>query len=303
VNIFLAIFTYFAYVFIITMYTKKAVKYLGMPTHIRWDLYPVIHEENYRYGGSYFEHLDWWTRVRSRAHVRGIFYLLKEYFTLGEYFKKNMGYWYFLYPWHIGFILIITFHILCFFGALLITFGITVSPASPDVSGIIFYYAIFLTGVISFITGAFGSVGVLVKRIVDKNLSLYASPLNYFTYLFTLAVFLSGLYAWYFVDPAFSEYRDFWKGLLTLNFITMEPGAVVHILLFNLFLVYLPFTRSMHYVTRFFAFFLIRWDDEPNVRGSELEKRLQKLIGQKLTWSAPHIKSGETWLDNVKPEV
>ena len=183
------------------------------------------------------------------------------------------------------------------------TFGITVSPGSPDVSGTIFYYAIFLTGVISFITGAFGSVGVLVKRIVDKNLSLYASPLNYFTYLFTLAVFLSGLYAWYFVDPAFAEYRDFWKGLLTLSYVTVEPGAVVHILLFNLFLVYLPFTRSMHYVTRFFAFFLIRWDDEPNLRGSELEKRLVQLVGQKITWSAPHIKSGETWLDNVKPEV
>jgi nitrate reductase gamma subunit len=285
------------------MYTKKAVKYLGMPTHIRWDLYPVIHEENYRYGGSYFEHMDWWTRVRSRAHVRGFLYLLKEYFTLGEYFKKNVGYWYFLYPWHIGFILIITFHILCFFGALMMAFGINVSPDSADASGVVFYYAIFVAGVISFITGAFGSIGVLVKRIVDKNLSLYASPLNYFTYLFTLVVFLSGLYAWYFVDPAFAEYRAFWKGLLTLNYITVEPGAVVHILLFNLFLVYLPFTRSMHYVTRFFAFFLIRWDDEPNLRGSELEKRLVQLVGQKITWSAPHIKSGETWFDNVKPEV
>jgi nitrate reductase gamma subunit len=301
-NTFLAIFTYFAYVFIIAMYTKKAITWLDMPAHMRWDLYPVIHEENYRYGGSYFEHMDWWTRVRSRAHVRGLLYLLKEYFTLGEYFKKNMGYWYFLYPWHVGFILIITFHILCFFGALLMTLGITVSPGSPDVSGTIFYYAIFLTGVISFITGAFGSIGVLVKRIVDKNLSLYASPLNYFTYLFTLAVFLSGLYAWYFVDPAFSEYRDFWKGLLTLNFVRVEPGAVVHIVLFNFFLVYLPFTRSMHYVTRFFAFFLIRWDDEPNLKGSKLEKKLQKLVGQKITWSAAHIKSGETWFDNVKPE-
>ncbi len=299
-NYFLAIFTYFAYVFIVAMYTKKALKWLGMPTHIRWDLYPVIHEENYRYGGSYFEHMDWWTRVRNRAHVRGLLYLLKEYFTLGEYFKKNVGYWYFLYPWHIGFILIITFHILCFFGALLMVFGITVSPDSADVLGVIFYYAIFLAGVISFVTGAFGSIGVLVKRIVDKNLSLYASPLNYFTYLFTLVVFLSGLYAWYFVDPAFSEYRDFWKGLLTLDYITVKPGAVVHILLFNFFLVYLPFTRSMHYVTRFFAFFLIRWDDEPNRRGSELEKRLENLVAQKITWSAPHVRQGETWLDNVK---
>ncbi len=299
-NTFLAIFTYFAYVFIIVMYTKKAVKYLSMPTHIRWELYPVIHEDAYRYGGSYFEHLDWWTKARQKAHVRGLLFLLKEYFILGEYFKRNRGYWYFLYPWHIGFILIIAFHILCFFGAVLMALGIPVSPDSTSILGMMFYYVILLFGVVSFATGAFGSIGILIKRVSDKNLNLYASPLNYFTYIFTLIVFLSGLYAWYFIDPMFAEYREFWKGLITLNFITVEPAAVLHIVLFNLFLIYLPFTRSMHYITRFFAFFLIRWDDEPNKRGSELEKKLQQLFGQKITWKAPHIKSGGTWLDNVK---
>lgn len=299
-NTFFAIFTYFAYIFIVAMYTIKALKYLKMPTHLRWELYPVIHEETYHYGGSYFEHLNWWTKVRRKKNVRGLLFLLKEYFILGEYFKKNKGYWYFLYPWHIGFILIITFHMLCFFGAVLMALGMTISAGSPDILGMLFYYAILLTGVISFIAGAFGSIGILIKRIGDKDLSLYASPLNYFTYAFTLVVFLSGLYAWGFIDPTLSEYREFWKGLITLNFINVDHGAVLHIVLFNLFLIYLPFTRSMHYITRFFAFFLIRWDDEPNIRGSELEKRLQKLFEQKITWSAPHIKSGETWLDNVK---
>jgi hypothetical protein len=53
----------------------------------------------------------------------------------------------------------------------------------------------------------------------------------------------------------------------------------------------------MHYITRFFAFLWVRWDDEPNLRGSRIEKRLQKWLNQSLDWSAPHIQSGNKWID------
>lgn len=294
-NVFLAVLTYFSYIFIVAAYGAKIVKYLRLPTHLRWELYPVIHEEKYRYGGSYYEHIDWWTRVRTKSHARGISYLLKEYFILGDYLKNYASYWLALYPWHIGFILIITFHILCFFGALAMVFGVNVSAGSPDTSGSVLYYAILLTGVISFVTGTIGSAGLFIKRMFDKNLRVYASLLTFFIYIFTLVVFVSGFYSWYFVDPDLAEYREFWVGLITLHFIHVEPATAVHIVLFDLFLIYLPFTRSLHYVTRFFVFFLIRWDDEPNVRGSELEKRLLDLFDQKTTWSAPHIRAGKKW--------
>ncbi|MCX5808149.1 MAG: respiratory nitrate reductase subunit gamma [Proteobacteria bacterium] len=299
-RIFLAILTYFSYIFIIAMYTIKAAKYLKLPVHLRWELYPVMHEENYQYGGSYFEQVDWWTRIRQKRYLRGFLFLLKEYFVLGEYFQKHKAYWYFLYPWHIGFILIITFHILCFFGAVAMVFGITISSSSQSITGIVFYYAILFTGVVSFVTGAFGSVGLLIKRIYDENLKQYATPLHYFTYIFTFLIFISGFYAWYFIDPTLSEYREFWKGLITFKFIDVGCGAATHIILFNLFLVYLPYTRSMHYITRFFGFCLIRWDDEPNMRGGKLERKLQALLNQKVSWSAAHIKSGKTWGEQVE---
>jgi hypothetical protein len=60
---------------------------------------------------------------------------------------------------------------------------------------------------------------------------------------------------------------------------------------------YLPFTRSLHYITRLFGFWLIRWDDEPNVRGSFLEKRVNEALDEKQDWGAPHIKGGSTWRD------
>jgi nitrate reductase gamma subunit len=294
----LALFTYFAYAFVIAGYSVKIVKYLSLPTHLRWELYPVIHEEGRAYGGSRFERADWWEEGPRRHPVRGFFFLLKEYFHLGEYFHRHRCYWCFLYPWHVGFVLIITFHILCFVSAVAMAWGLEVAPAA-GASGIILYWAVYVTGVVSFISGVFGSLGLIVERRRDNGLAVYATPLNYVSYVFTLAVFASGLAAWLFVDPSFSEYREFWKGLVTLRFVSVEAGSAIHIVLFNLFLIYLPFTRSLHYVTRFFAFFLIRWDDEPNVRGSELEKRLQELMTQKVTWSAPHIKAGKSWVEQV----
>lgn len=296
----LLVMTYAAYIFIVTMYTVKAVKFLRLPRHLRWDLYPVMHEERYRYGGSYFEDMDWPSRRREKARLRSSVFLLKEYFTLGEYFKRHKSYWLALYPWHVGFVLIIGFHICTFFAALLMVLGLPVSGGSPFLAGQVFYYIVLFMGVISFVAGILGSVGIVIKRLVDDDLRAYATPQNYITYIFCLVVFLSGFYAWYFVDPTFSEYRHFWAGLITWNPIGVAPGAALHIILFNLFLIYLPFTRSMHYITRIFAFLLIRWDDEPNMRGSDLERELMKQFGRKVTWSAPHIRGGKTWGDVAK---
>jgi nitrate reductase gamma subunit len=301
-TLFLALFTYFAYFFIVVAYSVKVVKYLKLPLHLRWELYPVIHEDGFSHGGSRLERVNWWESVPGKRPIRGFFYLTKEYLHLGEYFHRHRSYWSVLYPWHVGFILIITFHILCFFGALLMVGGIEVSAQSAALSGELFYWAVMVTGVVSFITGAFGSAGLLFKRAVDRNLKLYATPLNYFTYIFTLAVFVSGLFSWFFVDPTFSEYREFWVGLATLTFRGVEAGAAVHIVLFNCFLIYLPFTRSLHYITRFFAFFLIRWDDEPNIRGGELERRLQKAMEGRLSWAAPHIRTGKNWGEQTGEE-
>ncbi len=298
--VFLVVITYVGYIFVITMYTVKAVKYLRLPRHLRWELYPVMHEERYRYGGSYFEETDWISRTRKKGRLRSIIFLLQEYFSMSEYFKRQKTYWLVLYPWHIGFILIITFHILTFFAAAIELAGMPVSGDSPFVTGRLFYYAVLLIGLVSFASGLIGSIGVMIRRVADEDLRLYATPQNYFTYLFCVAVFASGLYAWYAVDPTFSEYREFWMGLITLHPVAVAGASALHILLFDLFLIYLPFTRSMHYITRLFAFLLIRWDDEPNLRGSKLEAELLQQLGQKVTWAAPHIKSGQSWVDQVK---
>ncbi len=296
-SVLLTILTYFAYIFIVAMYSVKLVKIARMPVHLRWELYPVAHEAKSQYGASYYEDLEQWTKQRRKTVLKGTLFLLKEYFCMGEYFQRNRWYWLVLLPWHIGFILIITFHILCFFGALALVAGVPVSAESALSLGGILYFLILITGVVSFVSGSFGSVGLLIKRLCDKDLRAFATPQNYFNYLFTLAVFGSGLYAWLFVDPTLSGYREFWKGLITLNPTPVDYATTTHIILFALFLIYLPFTRSLHYITKFFAYFWVRWDDKPNVRGSKFEGKLKEWLNKPVSWSAPHIPRGKTWAE------
>lgn len=273
-RVILLILTYFAYVFVVAMYTRKAIKYARMPVHLRWELYPM---------------------PRYKSFLRRFLFILKDNFYLGEYFHRDRGYWFVLLPWHIGFILIISFHILCFLGALVMLSSLSISSESANILGRAIFYVTLMTGVCSFISGSFGSIGLFIKRLTGEDLRAYASPVNYFNYLFTLAVFLSGLYAWYFIDPTFSEYREFWKGLVTLKPTNVEPAAAIHIIFFALFLIYLPFTRSMHYITRFFAYFWIIWDEKPFLKGSKIEKSVKELLNKPISWSAPHIQSGKKW--------
>jgi nitrate reductase gamma subunit len=301
-RILLAIITYAGYVFVVSMYSIKLIKYFRLPLHLRSEVYPVIPGDPTSKERSYYEEIDWWTRPRRHNRVRRLWFLFSDYFLLREYFRRDKSYWLFLYPWHIGFIMIITFHIFCFFGALASLLGVPVTYGSPSVLGNAIFGLTLGTGVVSFILGLFGSIGILIKRLIDKDLRNYATPQNYFTYLLLLAVFLSGLYSWY-SDPMFSVYRSFWRGLITLKPIDVEPAMAIHILLFALLLIYLPFTRSLHYITRLFGFLLIRWDDRPNLRGSVLEKKVEEMLNLKANWKGPHIKPDLTWKELASDSI
>jgi nitrate reductase gamma subunit len=288
--------TYVSYVFVVVAYAIKISKIARLPVHLRWELYPVVHDKNYRYGGSYFEELEWWKKPRRANRLRSIFFKIRDYFTFPGYFRSNRGYWLGLYPWHIGFYLIVSFHILSFIGALvLITSGISITASSVSAGGQVLYYLALIAAVASFILGSLGSLVLLIQRLSNRDLKNYASASNYFNYIFFLTVFLSGLASWALVDPTLSAYREFWKSLLTVQYHNVEPPTFAHILLFSLFLIYLPFTRSTHYITKIFAFFGVLWDDKPSLGDRQVEASVKKALEQPVSWSASHIQQGQTW--------
>jgi len=290
--------TYLSYIFIIVAYAYKVSKIVKMPQHLRWELYPIPHDKGYQHGGSYFEEFEWWNKPQEKNSIRSALYMLKQYFLFSGYFRRKRGYWLSLYPWHIGFYLIVLFHILTFFGALtMVTTDIAISSVSISGLGVGLYYLTLVIAVGSFIFGSFGSIGMLIARLAKNDLKDYAAPVNYFNYIFFLIVFLSGLLSWAFFDPTLSAYREFWVSLITFQYTAVEPATYAHIILFSLFLIYLPFTRSTHYITILFAYFGVLWGDKPNLRGGKIEKEIGELLEKPVSWSAPHIQSVKKWSD------
>ena len=290
--------TYFSYIFVVVVYVVKVVKVARLPKPLRWELYPVPHEIGYKYGGSYYEELEWWKKERKTSRFRDIWTKLSHYLTFSSYFGRRKEYWFGLFPWHIGFYTIVMFHILSAFSAILIvTTGMTISASSINIIGVILYYLIIFMAACSFILGTIGSIVLLILRVFDRDLRTYATPSNYFNYIFFLAVFVSGLIAWIFYDPTFSGYREYWVSVLTFSYMIPAPGEYIHIMLFSVFLVYLPFTRSTHYITNIIAYFGVLWDDKPNVGGNIPQEKIKEALARPVSWSADHIQKGKTWAD------
>ncbi len=181
--------------------------------------------------------------------------------------------------------------------------GVEISAESANIGVLILYYLTLVVGVAGFGLGCLGSIGVMIKRLIDQDLNLFASLKNYFSYVFYFFVFLSGLIAWAVYDPTFALYREFYYGIFTFNVVAVDAALVAHAVLFAMFLFYMPSTQAMHYATKLFAYFAVRWNDAPNVRGSKMEKKIEALLGQPVAWSAPHIQTGKTWAEVATSEV
>jgi nitrate reductase gamma subunit len=288
--------TYFAYVFVVVAYAVKVWKYFKMPTNLRWEIYPIPHEKGSNYGGSYMEEPEFWTKAREKNTLKDIWEIAKKYLTMWGYYRRVKSYWLGLYPWHVGFYLIVLFHGLAFLGALLIqTVDLDISGGSANAFGQFMYYLTIVVALGSFILGTIGSIGLLIKRLTDHDLRDNASPQNFFNYIFFLALFVSGLVVFFATDGTFNEYRNFWIGLLTLEGADISVSEYVHIMIFAVFLVYLPFTRSTHYITMPLTYFKIRWNDAHHRGGFEEDRKLQEILDQPVAWEASHIQTGKSW--------
>lgn len=291
----LQIITILSFIFVIVAYSVKVRKYFRMPQNLRWDLYPIPHESGYKHGGSYFEEPEFWKKPRRINRFRDMLELAKQYFTMAAYIKRTPSYWMGLLPWHIGFYAIVTFDAFLWLDAILMkTIGIQIA-ASASIGGEILYYMTIVLALSSFILGTIGSIILLLKRIFDDKLRDYASPQNYFNYIFFLAVFVTGLAAWAIGDSTFGSYREFWAGVFSLQSVGISGIETAHVLLFALFLFYLPFTRSTHYITIPLSFLKIRSSDAPNFGGDVSDRKLQDALGLANQWSGPHIQTGKNW--------
>ncbi|MBI4669189.1 MAG: respiratory nitrate reductase subunit gamma [Elusimicrobia bacterium] len=211
-------------------------------------------------------------------------YMFQEIVFLKGVWEHNRSLWIFSFPFHFG-LYLLTAMTACLAGAALV----------PDV----FRPAAWIFGAAGYILGAFGALGLLIKRAFDPKLKTFASLSSYFNLVFLAALFLSGAAA-LFSGPFLCQMTSFIRAFFTVNpGITLDAPITAHIIIAMLFLVYLPFTYMMHFVAKYFTYHEVRWNDEPMAGNAAMEKEVKQLLSQKVTWAAKHIGADgkKNWVD------
>ena len=291
--------SYLAGIAFVAFVALRSLRIARMPVHLRWELYPVPHDENAAHGGSVFENPDWW-RVRSTpARARELGVMMREIFLLAGVREHNPGLWLCSYPFHLGLYLLVGFIALLGVGAFTQGFadaGVVAIAGSTTT----------IVGVSGFALLGAGAAGLLARRLANPALRAHSAAADFFNLACFCTLATIGLAAFVFADRDFLFLRGFVRSLLTAESPPELPVLVVVEILAGLaLLVYLPLSHMSHFFTKWFTYHSIRWDDKANRVGSHLEKQIQRQLGEEVTWAAPHIGGGggRNWVDVATAET
>jgi nitrate reductase gamma subunit len=255
---------------------------------LRWEVYPVPHEAEAkrRYGGSYMEEIDWTKKHESGSIVPEFIEMGTEIFALKRVREHNVyGIWLFSMAMHWG--------IYLYFGwlALLVAQNLLPIPAIA--------YATTIVGLASFVLGIFGTLALVVKRATNPDLRLYTAPIDYFNLLFLASFFSVGLVSW-LANLSFDAHAAYIGSVLSFKPTAVPTLVLVGFLLFELFMIYMPFSKLIHYFAKYFTFHHSLWDDAFSAKGSPTERQIIEQLAYGVGWSAPHIVPGKTWLEEAQ---
>ena len=224
--------------------------------------------------------------------------MLQEILLLKSVWEHNRRLWWFSFPFHIGMYVLIAAGVLLLLSGGLELAG--VQTAGEWQGGIS-----ILAGV-GFALGGIGALGLLVSRFADPRFRDFTTPAALFNLILLLAVFVTGGYALVASQNFAGRVWGFGTALATGDMSVELPGVLAaHLLLALLFLAYLPFSRMMHFVAKYFTYHQVRWDDEPLTAGGRLEREANRLLEQPVTWAAPHVNANgsKNWVDVATEEM
>jgi len=278
-------------VFIIAV-AVRAIRLATTPVHLRWELYPVAHEKDrMSYGGSYFEDKDWWTTPRKKSLFGELKVTVPEILLLRGVWEHNRPLWLWSFPMHFGLYLVIGFAILVLVVAI---FG------PHNGIGAIAAQAGRIVGPIGYVLGTCGTVGLFGHRLFSRKTRGFTPPVAYVNILFLLTLFATGLYVFISIPDPMRGFSAFGRELLTFTAgAAPASAAVVHLAVVLSFMMYVPFTHMTHFFTKYFTYHAVRWNDEPNLRGSKLEAAIRRQLTYPVSWSAAHVKADgrKNWAD------
>lgn len=264
----------------------KITRVTAQPLSLRWEVYPVPHESKERreYGGSYMEEVDWAATALRPSRLPGLIEIAKEVVYLKRVREFNRyGLWTISLAMHWG----------LYFGVWTIVF-----LALEQILGTMFFFTPIVGG-IAFALGTIGSIGIIAKRLTNAELGLYTVPADLFNLGWIAALFILGIVGG-LTDTTFSGYRAYIGSVLTFKPVTVPPIVLIHFLVLELFMIYMPFTKIIHYIGKYFTFEQTLWDDSFKAKNSPADKKVQRQLGYAMTWNAPHVVPGKTWLEQAQ---
>lgn len=279
----------------------RSVRIARLPLHLRWELAPVPKEKGRgRYGGSYLEEFEWWRKPREESTVAELVYMLKEVVFLKALREHNPMLWWSSYPFHLGLYVLATAA-----GVIVLSAACAVLGVPGPGWGVMRTVVPWLAGA-AYALGAVGALGLLGSRILDPKLRIMTTPVAFFNLVLLLAVFATGLSALLTVEGFIQHTIGYAAALLTVRPVPAMPGPVAaHVGVSLIFLAYVPFSQMMHPVAKYFTYHQVRWDDRPMEAGSSMERDVQSLLQQPVTWAAPHVGADGTknWVDIASGET
>jgi nitrate reductase gamma subunit len=268
---------YGSILFCLVASTMKIVGFVTTPLHLKWGYYE---------GSSVYESPEWWTRPHITFFDKFKPVILDILF-LRSYYERNRKFWFCLYVFHLGLYLLILWHGWLFLASMV------VDPKTASSVGLIW-------GHIATALAFFGSLGILVQRIADKELSLYYAPIHYIKWFVMLITLAGGFYAVHvYFEASMLATLEYVRTQVTFGDLSHKlhppPATAAHVLFGAIWLIYLPFSHVLRLFFRYYH--ALRFDEVPNVRGGPIESRIKELLGKRVDWSASHIQSGKTWAE------
>ncbi len=278
---------------------SKCIGYLKKPVHLRWELYPVAHEDARRasYGGSYMEDSGWWLKKRRPSRRGGIKAVAVEFSTLHSTFRNNRPLWYRAYPFHLGlYLLTIT---MC----LAVGVSVLASPGGLDGSAGRFVGRLGQTlALTAFLCILAGASGLLHRRLTVPDLKAFSTPEHFFNLGLFLGLSVLGLILWLAMPSFFGSLCLFLGALLTFGFIS-QGNALFDLFIIFLFalMAYVPATHMGHFFMKYFLWHDIRWDDQPARDNPETQRKISVALGRPVSWSGGHVEGGgaRSWAEVV----
>jgi nitrate reductase gamma subunit len=262
----------------------RVAKVVRMPLNLRWELAPVPHEKDKsRYGGSYFEDFEWWTKPRQYAHFNSVKYMLGEIFLLRGIWERYRALWPLSFALHYGIYLTA---VMAVFAVISVVADLAGLPETvPVLSG-----AAVILAAIGFTLGISGALGLLVRRATSPALRDYTSASSYFNLVLLCAVFMTGAGTHIAGYDYIYELRSVMRAFLTFS-ADIGPSLpfALHLAVSALFLLYLPFSGMAHFIIKYFAFHDIRWADTPMQDSERISKKIGAQLLYPVSWKAPHV--------------